>query len=209
MKYVTLCLAAIIGFLNSHSQDERVKLQNFGITLSVPVISHVGYYNHYFEKNTARTRYGGISGGFFYKLDNDKISLLGGTAIADYKKITDLSKEAYFGPVAHDVNVFFIDAAYHKRLVKMLYAFGGLNYSRYRYSFTPTDMSERVKHSDKTLGIIAGIEFEPIHFFSTTFSYRPAIIKFDKKAPYHFISFDIRFHIPFKKPHLKKRPSKR
>lgn len=197
MKKVLLCLAIAFTTTNGHAQTNEIS-EKFGITLSVPIVNKMQYYDHYYTKNAYRTRYGGISGGVYVKPNGiDKISLLGGVAVGDYKKIYDLSKVLYTGPDAHDLNVLFFDAMYHKKVFNMVYALGGLNFSRYKYRYRTIESSTTVSHSDKTLGVLAGVEFQPLRFLSTSIVYRPAIISFDQKAPYHYISFDLRFHIPF------------
>lgn len=197
MKKLVFLTIAINSLTTVFCQTTENITEKFGLTLSLPIVNKIQYYDHYFEKNAYRTRYGGFSGGIYYRMRDDKISLIGGTAIADYKPIYRLTNEDHIGPGAHDLNVFFFDAIYHKKVVKMINALGGLNFSRYKYSFHSLTNTGSTKYSDKTLGLLLGAEFQPAHFLSTSVVYRPTIISFNQKDPYHYISLDLRFHIPF------------
>lgn len=187
----------IFAAMNGYSQVEQLKTEKIGLTISIPHVNKIQYYDHYYEKNAYRTRYGVISGGIYYRKGVDKISVIVGSAAGAYQSIYDPTKALHVGPSAHNVNIVFVDAMYHKKVFKMMNVIGGLNFSNYTYSFLSANNSKNVIHKDKILGLVLGIEFEPLRFLSTSVIYRPAIISFNQKAPYHYISFDLRFHIPF------------
>ena len=104
------------------------------------------------------------------------------------------------GSIREHISAIAFDATYHRRFFNKVYVFAGGNYTSFWFRLK-SDADSVSSHNkfDKTLGLTTGAEYQVLHKFAATVTYRPAIVLFDTKQYWHTLFASLRFELFFKR----------
>lgn len=194
MKWLAPFICLLLIPFTGISQDTIKPPAAFGITVSLPWVNNYAYYNYESNKRATKSGFVGLGASAFYKTGDHKFSLNYGFTgdLPVPMGAFDYGKEG----TRTNIRAWFWEALYHRSIFERVNIITGLNYVKYRFTFSSyVDMIPSYTIDDPTIGVTLGAEYTYMKHSTIAVFYRPNLVSFDKKQYRHIISADARFDI--------------
>lgn len=189
MKCCFIFILIFFYCVNTMAQSADYR-QSAGLTIGIPMINRVHFYDYRDEENKNQTGAFGIGFSLFYKKAKNKFSL--GFESPLFQSFIP-PKGGY-----SSISCNLFEGIFHHKISKQIALLAGLNYAVYQYhSYVDIPRIPDIDKKDAFIGLTTGAEFIATKTTSFLLIYRPSLISFDNKRYRHNISLDCRFNINF------------
>ena len=192
MRAIFLFLFALLPFISTGQASAVTK--SAGLIVQLPWINNFHYYDYEEKGGAFKSGFVGMGIGNFFNWNQNKVSF--NTGFTGDLPVPvgpiDYAKEG----TRTNIRSSYGELIYHKRVLEKMNIIAGINYIRYRFTFTSyVDSLPWYYKVDNTLGVTIGSEYIFSKLFTLSLLYRPAVRSFDKKGYRHVLSLDGRCDI--------------